>query len=1066
MASIEFRGRVVKPLAFGTSGLRGLVDDLTDLEVYVNVRGFLDFLGTAGELKPESQVYLGGDLRPSTDRLVRTVALAVSDAGHTPVHCGLLPTPALAAFAFHREAPAVMVTGSHIPFNRNGIKFYKSRDEVLKEDEGHILQHVQRHRDREVLRSPEASLFDDAGMLKVPREPLSEDDAAKAHYLDRYRCFFPSTALAGLRIALYAHSAVGRDLLQEILHSLGAEVVVVGRSDEFVPIDTEAVFADRLAEIQEMITPVEGRIDAVVSTDGDSDRPLVLGLEDGMLHFVPGELLGLLTARALGARHVAIPVSCSDATDRSLGPEGVVIDRTRIGSPWVIAAMKAATRSSSVMGWEANGGFLLGTRLEREGRSLEALPTRDAALPLVTVLSEAARRGCSVITLLRELPFRATANGLVDEFPREEAHALVRWLTDGLATPQAPAPSALVSTLRSIFKADLGFGPLQVVNAVDGARLFFEGGDVVHLRPSGNAPQLRIYAVSETRERVDAVIRHLGSPREGILAALLEASREHQRMTRAAAYVDTCDAIVSSGGPNVMAIVSGSTSAREFWGAQLAEAELGSSVLRSLHEDLPVNQAFGLLLLWQRLRADFVPGKGALAAFVFGDGTRSTPWTETDNGQKPAIATFVRPTPDRSLPMVELALKTFLPVEAFLRRSGFDGLVVKWGDEILIPPLALSHQEERFGQADVIRFVSMAPMTEDDAANKDWVGVDDAGRVTAFIPRRPLKEMLPLAEQGLLQERSGQLWGGINLGSIAISSSLLNLLLEEFEPEVLDPHADRRTRPDLDPQFFTALTIAADADPSRRDLAWRRACGELPAIRALQERHGQLFSRLRGVLERFEAQYGRAIQIHALDLQDPYWGDIGQHHRLRSFFMDLLSPSFPGHVARKLAGLPVNTDEHRNRFTRTVVSHRISVRGSVLIDCELTGEGRIENAVLIGTKAHDVDVLDAFDVESTVRHLCLAPGAGSYRVVAEQLQAGPDERVTSLFLSKHPELFRVLEQTDLKNKADHYDVPILGNPLSFREAHRRMLELDPEELRRRRADARAELLRLWSSEGS
>ena len=41
-----FRGRAPKSLAFGTSGLRGLVTDITDLEAYINTRGFLDYPGS------------------------------------------------------------------------------------------------------------------------------------------------------------------------------------------------------------------------------------------------------------------------------------------------------------------------------------------------------------------------------------------------------------------------------------------------------------------------------------------------------------------------------------------------------------------------------------------------------------------------------------------------------------------------------------------------------------------------------------------------------------------------------------------------------------------------------------------------------------------------------------------------------------------------------------------------------------------------------------------------------------------------------------------------------------
>ena len=45
-----FRGARPTALAFGTSGLRGLVTDITDLEAYINTRGFLDYLFKIGDV--------------------------------------------------------------------------------------------------------------------------------------------------------------------------------------------------------------------------------------------------------------------------------------------------------------------------------------------------------------------------------------------------------------------------------------------------------------------------------------------------------------------------------------------------------------------------------------------------------------------------------------------------------------------------------------------------------------------------------------------------------------------------------------------------------------------------------------------------------------------------------------------------------------------------------------------------------------------------------------------------------------------------------------------------------
>src|SRR5215469_13278037 len=86
-------------LPFGTSGLRGLVSDMTDLECYTNTAGFLHFLAENDDLQPGETVYIAGDLRDSTPRIMQAVATAITDAGYTCVQCGKIPTPALAYYA-------------------------------------------------------------------------------------------------------------------------------------------------------------------------------------------------------------------------------------------------------------------------------------------------------------------------------------------------------------------------------------------------------------------------------------------------------------------------------------------------------------------------------------------------------------------------------------------------------------------------------------------------------------------------------------------------------------------------------------------------------------------------------------------------------------------------------------------------------------------------------------------------------------------------------------------------------------------------------------------------------
>jgi phosphomannomutase len=541
--ALLFRGRRPVELSFGTSGLRGLVRDITDLEAYINTRGFLEYALERGDVASGGEVSLAADLRPSSDgperSILRAVARAVLDAGLRPDLVGHLPTPALMFYALQRKQPSVMVTGSHIPFDRNGIKFNLSTGEVLKSDEAAIFGAVDRVRRSEYSRPDQESPFADDGRFKHGQDrPLPEiNSQAALDYLCRYLNFFRHDALEGRRIIFYQHSAVGRDLLKALLVSLGAEVISVGRSETFVPVDTEAIPADMLQLLQRFADQVRrehGDFDTIVSTDGDSDRPLLAAITpEGQVQFCGGDLLGIITADFLGADTVAVPISANDAVDRWAAAQGAAVLKTRVGSPYVIEAMQQARARGArrVVGWEANGGFLTATDIERWGRTLVSLPTRDAALPLVATLCAANERGISLSELFAELPRRFGKSGLIDHFPPETSRALLHRFSplepdvqdviftgpfvtlrrangkiETACADGADMHNARRQDLERFFPPEKGFGRVLRLNLLDGLRFWFGNGDIAHIRPSGNAPQLRIYAVADTPARADEIV--------------------------------------------------------------------------------------------------------------------------------------------------------------------------------------------------------------------------------------------------------------------------------------------------------------------------------------------------------------------------------------------------------------------------------------------------------------------------------------------------------------------------------------------------------------------------------
>jgi phosphomannomutase len=467
-------------LKFGTSGLRGRVVDMTDAEVHVNTIGFLRYLTDRAEIRTGGRVAIAEDLRESSGRIGRAVARAVRDAGQQPLHLGRIPTPALAHSAIGAGMPSIMITGSHIPADRNGVKFYRPTGEVLKSDEPGILASVARARK-------------ETFAVTAERESEPIDRSGEEKYLARYLGLF-ARPLAGKKIVVYQHSAVGRDLLTKIVEGLGADVIREARSDTFVAVDTEDVSVEEEHHHGEMVK--RHRADAMVSTDGDGDRPLIVD-ESGRFH--RGDVVGAIVARWLKADYAAIPVSTSDAVDRFFAGS-IALEKTRIGSPYVIEAMmQAALRHRVVVGWEANGGFLLGTDVPVGSGVLRALPTRDAVLPIVAVLVNAAERKVPVSQLFAELPQRATRAGLLDEFPVETSKAILAKLDR--------------AAIERYFD---GFGSVSRIETIDGVRIYFDNGDIAHLRPSGNAPQFRIYTVSDTQARADQMVE-LAVKNDGIL---------------------------------------------------------------------------------------------------------------------------------------------------------------------------------------------------------------------------------------------------------------------------------------------------------------------------------------------------------------------------------------------------------------------------------------------------------------------------------------------------------------------------------------------------------------------
>jgi phosphomannomutase len=465
-------------VSFGTSGARGLVTQMNDQMCFIYTQAFLKYMQSKGV--SNKTLALAGDLRTSSPRIVVACASAALQMDWSVVWGGFVPSPAIAYFGQKNKICSIMVTGSHIPEDRNGIKFNSPDGEIDKLDEmGITNQFVEAH--------PE--LFDQLGfLLNSPTLKLCED--VENLYIRRYTDFFPEDLLKNLHIAFYEQSTVGRKVFPEILERLGAKVTRLGRADCFIPVDTEAVRIEDLELANKWCK--DGNFDALFSADGDADRPLVF---DQTGSWIRGDILGIIAARELGIKALAIPVSCNGSVD-SIGVFDQVV-RTRIGSPFVIKGMQdLASEYEVVAGYEANGGFLLQTNLIEKGNILEALPTRDALLPFLALLRNSLRLNLSLSSLRNEVELSFCSSQRLQNFATEKSKEILD-KASGLDE---------ISYWTSVWM-DISGCEVKKIDKTDGLRFYFSDTFIIHLRPSGNAPEFRCYVEAPTSEQAENILR-------------------------------------------------------------------------------------------------------------------------------------------------------------------------------------------------------------------------------------------------------------------------------------------------------------------------------------------------------------------------------------------------------------------------------------------------------------------------------------------------------------------------------------------------------------------------------
>jgi hypothetical protein len=424
---------------------------------------------------------------------------------------------------------------------------------------------------------------------------------------------------------------------------------------------------------------------------------------------------------------------------------------------------------------------------------------------------------------------------------------------------------------------------------------------------------------------------------------------------------------------------------------------------------------------------------------LFGKGTRLSPFTQALGNCKPRFPTPYRFS-DLHLSIGECSTLYSSLLVRHLHERGFRGVVVKWGDEIMLPGADWLASAEDFSQVDAVRFAWFTQPTPELAREKEWILADaQNGQMIFQLVRQP-KEALLARAKNKHDTRDSLL--GVNLGSLAASYPLLDLAQQAFAADLSDP----RKRVDWDPYVWLALSCSTEAE-WLDELAYERQIG-ISGMDQLLERIPDFFSRLAGVRERLEKINRRPFTVKVLDFGEVFWTDFGQHLALRQNLSALLAEDSRGRLTRALFNLPEEKDARGNRLVNATIPDGADIRDSLLVDAQVRSpDTLIHGGIIIGgTYGRLWMPQGGTAMFCTVGELSFdGPNAIALQSILPTLRLPEGGRHATVITARGPvQLYTNEAISDYKGS--NYFQPLDGNPVSFDEASNLVEAADPQVL--------------------
>jgi phosphomannomutase len=428
---------------FGTSGIRGKVKELFTNQFCFDIgRTFAKFLDDRQE---KGLVAIAIDSRESSPRITRYLIEGLKTSDRKVTYHGPIPVSACHHTILSTDAVAsVMVTGSHIDLTSNGVKFFAFKEEISKENEAEITKIYAELKEKEVCPKEASSLppLDTSGLDNYIKLLLSLAEKPESK----------------LKIVVDPGNGVQTEPIKKVLKKLGHQVVMMNGDLEKELLSRDTEDDGSFADLQKAVT--ENKADLGVGFDTDGDRVVFV---DHLGGFIPGDYSGALIAKYHQSQSIVVPINVSSVID-NIGKE---IIRTKVGSPYVVAAMK---ENNATFGFESNGG----------GIHADVMLSRDGGTSLIKVLNILNSTTKTLKESMSELPQYFVRRDKFD-CPREKNEIILNKASE--------------------------FSKTESIDKKDGLKLIIDKDNWVLFRPSSNAPEFRVFVESNTKEGADKLLK-------------------------------------------------------------------------------------------------------------------------------------------------------------------------------------------------------------------------------------------------------------------------------------------------------------------------------------------------------------------------------------------------------------------------------------------------------------------------------------------------------------------------------------------------------------------------------